>query len=100
MKLKAQMYLTVTAFLCFSQVSIAEDGTPIAGKIDFAQLPDKGVRVAEDFVGTPDRCGILKRYMLAVPAFERGCYFVTSSTNQWPDGTNKVTGQIFIDSFD
>ena len=64
--------------------------TPVSETIRLARLPRQGVRVAEDYRGTPDRFGLLRRYELVVPAFRRGCWFASDWPGKWPAGANRV----------
>ena len=46
--------------------------------------------MAEDYRGTPDRFGLLRRYELVVPAFRSGCWFASDWPGKWPAGANRV----------
>jgi hypothetical protein len=56
------------------------------------------VLVERAFAGTPDGEGILKRYEVAVPPFEKACYFanyqkydvVDPKNETWPEGGNRI----------
>jgi len=70
---------------------------PVDGKLVFADLGTRGVKVLEDFEGTPDKNGILRRYELDISEFERGVYFSGDAHPgvAWPDGANRVQPWIF-----
>ena len=85
--------------LLLGATQISSANTSTVGKIDLTKMPTQGVIDEEDFRGSPDSPGVLRRYELIVEPFERGSYFVTSSKSQWPNGTNKVTGESFGSSF-
>ncbi len=70
---------------------------PITGRIDLSGLEGSGARVIEDFSGKPGAFGILKRYELILPAFERGCYFSGDAHPEvvWPDGANRTQPWFF-----
>jgi hypothetical protein len=95
----------MTTFKCLSLVlllSFATTGSaqvPKIETIDLTTMPAQGTLDEKVFSGTPDADGVLKNYQLNIGPFSRGSYFVTSSERQWPDGTNKVTGEAFGTSF-
>ena len=61
-------------------------------------MPDHGVRVEKDFDGTPDQAGVLKQYILHLPAFEVATYYAAyqrhdpagQQAKDWVDGSNRV----------
>ena len=69
----------------------------ITKKIKLAKLPPSGVKILENYSGRPNKFGILKRYELLLPPFERGCYFSGDHHPQveWPDGANRIQPWIF-----
>jgi hypothetical protein len=70
---------------------------PISEKIDFGELAQSGVRILEGFSGTPSKFGILKRYEVVLPDFDRGCYFSGDHHSEvdWPDGANRIQPWLF-----
>jgi hypothetical protein len=108
---KLMIFTLITAFLLTSNASAdpkkwkpmwqdfieAGNTRPLDDKLIFSDLGTRGVKVIEDFEGTPDKNGILKRYELDLGKFERGVYFSGDAHPgvAWPDGANRVQPWIF-----
>jgi hypothetical protein len=71
--------------------------TPITGTIELGKLEPRGVRILRKYSGQPNRFGILNRYELVLPPFERGSYFSGDRHPEvaWPDGANRFQPWIF-----
>ncbi len=69
----------------------------ITDRIELGKLEQSGIKILEGFSGKPSPNGILKRYLLVLPPFSRGCYFSGDhhSGVEWPDGANRIQPWIF-----
>jgi len=82
----------VVAVLCVLSFGVLYAGEDI---IDLRAVQGGGMKVLENYSGKPDSKGVMEYYRLALPDFERGCYY---ASGWWPAGGNRVFGQIVNDS--
>ena len=92
----------VLLVLCIFAAAALGSGSrgDIVQKIDFSNLPKRGVKIIEGYTGTPDANGILGCVELGIGPFRRGCFYSDKkSFNSWHGGGNQIAPQVFEDSY-
>ena len=85
--------LFIFSFTALSAAAQAGQDAPSRAPVHTLDMTDtaRHLRVLRDYSGTPDDSGILERYRVALPEYDRACYFSRDrrGANPWPDGANR-----------